>query len=141
MSLTRHLDDPGSPVRKYLAATFPHVRALRLTAAEATACASATATLTGARVPDRRPFPPPVVLSEGVGYPRGTAGAAFDYRLRYLYRAADPDTFAAALGAHMLGAGARLPGGRRLWKQLLEALPPAYAAVRPGTDDKTLARL
>lgn len=142
MSLTSHIDDPTSRVRKYLASTFPQTRALRLTAAEATSTATGDVKLAGLWLPDRRPFPSAVVLPDGDGYPWGTAGTAFDYRLRYLYQTANPDTFTAAHGAHMLGMRTRRAGGSRLWRQLIAALPPAAAGIRPSDDaDRVLAQL
>ncbi len=82
MSLTSHLKDPASPVRRFfeerLPNTLPVVRTVN------------THLVTG-----------DTILPQGIdrSYPYNLVGTAFDYRLRYYFALTDPARFVAWEGA------------------------------------------
>lgn len=99
MSLTSHLDDPNSPVREFMAARFPNLRAVRFADSEL-------------KLGSEMAFPALDIVVEPSwpgGSLSGLAGAAFDYNLRVLYeRAADRRTLSPVpgwLSAAAYGAG------------------------------------
>jgi hypothetical protein len=94
MSLSSHLDDAGSPVRRFLYEQFPHTRELMA------ACRSSLEGSETIRRADTSGSPP-----------YGTLGTAIDYRLRYYFGVTPPREFVAATGARMLNMAA---GDRRL---------------------------
>jgi len=114
VSLTSELDDPHSPISRYLRERFPHVRELQRRYREPVA--------------DAAPLQP---AADGtVAY--ATLGAAFDWRLRYLLTPA-PSLSLAALGGLILGG--HLQGlGAELFRVLGGANGPS------GLDDRQLAR-
>lgn len=142
MSLTSHLDDPRSPVRRYVADKFGHVRNLRFADTDAP---TSHIDLDGERMPlvelERfAPGPARVMPSDRDGYPWATSGTAWDYRLRYLFEVANPAAFVASTGAQMLHrsahrgppaiAGIRGELGRG-WTELAAALGELTERVSP----------
>lgn len=135
MSLTHHLDDPDSPVRRYFETTFPHYAQVKFAS---TSAPPSTIVLDGQDVElrtlkrfapgDARVIPRPQRDDE-VGYNWGAAGAAFDYRVRFLLARQDPSQLIAAAGARNLARRWKLPGTGVAWKQLAEAV----AALSPET--------
>ncbi len=86
MSLTSHLDDPQSPIRRFLYQQFPNTAAIRKRYAHRLS-----------HVETIRPAGP-------VPYPYGLVGMALDYRLRYYLAVTEPDQLVAWQGAHLCGA-------------------------------------
>jgi hypothetical protein len=135
VSLSSHLDDPGSPIRAFLRERFPHVPSwVRREASEArrTFAAKGGVLLLPAS-------PPP-----GQTIPFGTLGTAFDYRLRF--------EFEVAQRAYVAQAGLRALVRMRvltretveaLWQQLDELLhrTQPWAKVLEEEDEARLGRL
>lgn len=168
MSLTSHLDNKDSAVRRHIAATFGHTRDARYSDLDEPATA---VTVDGATLPvtPARRFtagPAHLLPTSSDNYPWGTAGTAFDYRLRLLLDRGTPAETVAALERSPAAAGARLlgtHGGRpragrtggspgRGWQETLSAVADHLAAARRGTggpherlgeqvDDLALSRL
>lgn len=153
MSLTRHLDDPESAVRRHFEATYPHIKEVRF-ADTSTPAASITI--------DGRPhslvtvdwFNPgqPKVLpgAEQAGEDRfnwGAAGTAFDYRVRLLLAPQDPAGFVAAAGARNLARRWRQPSPLAAWTELVDAVadlqtePSGDREPRAHPSSATVARL
>ena len=95
MSLTGHLDTPGSPIKAFLYDRFPATKAITgpaSTALRATGCAC----------------PPPAMDY----YPLRKVGLAIDYRIRYFYPATASSEFVAWKGAQGLMKGRTLDYSR-----------------------------
>jgi len=153
MSLTGHLDDPDSPIRRHFEATYPHVEKVRFAA---TSAPPSTITIDGqphplatlARFNPGQPkvLPRPQHAGER-NYDWGAAGTAFDYRVRLLLSPQDPAGFVAAAGARNLASRWRQRTPGAAWSELAGAIPdlqtePSGAReriARPAS--KTLARL
>lgn len=144
MSLKGHLGDPNSPVRQHLEANYPHVDRLRFGVAQRT---DETIVIDGVTVPletaamftpGEARIPPP---GDDEWYPAGTAGTAFDYRIRYLFEAAEPASFVAEQGARLYSVRSRGDRRRALpvaWAELAAALPRAARPAAPGTAEEHL---
>src|SRR3546814_17786305 len=101
MSLTRHLDDPESAVRRHFEVTYPHVKEVRFAA---TSVPASSITIDGRSQSlvtlDRfTPGPPKVLpgaeLAADSRSAWGAAGTAFDYRTRLLPAPQVPPGFVA----------------------------------------------
>lgn len=128
MSLTGHLDDPESPVRRHFEATYPHIKEVRFAASSAppstiTIDDRSHPLVTLARFNPGQPkvLPRPEQAGEG-GYDSGAAGTAFDYRVRLLLATQDPAGFVAAAGARDLARRWRQPSPAAAWTELVGAI-------------------
>lgn len=96
MSLSYHLEDPGSPVRKFLYANFPNTLPLvrqantELRATETIRPKANAPELAKVRPADRNP------------YPYSDVGMAIDYRFRYYFSATGEEKLVARQGGYML---------------------------------------
>ncbi len=103
MSLTSHIANSKSPVRKFLADHFPNTRTPTLLWFESDdqreTLGDSGVTITKLNIWDCGPFLVTPELSEG--YPWGTVGTAFDYRVRYLYEVTPVSRLVASHGALM----------------------------------------
>lgn len=136
MSLTRHLDDPESAVRRHFEVTYPHVKEVRFAA---TSVPASSITIDGRSQSlvtlDRfNPGQPKVLpgdeLAGGSQFDWGAAGTAFDYRIRLLLAPQDPAGFVAAAGARNLRRRWHKPSSPAAWTELVEAV--ADIQTRPS---------
>lgn len=153
MSLTGHLDDPASAVRRHFEATYPHIKEVRFAATSAPA-SSITIDGRSHSVVTLDWFNPgqPKVLpgAEEAGngrYDWGAAGTAFDYRVRLLLAPQDPAGFVAAAGARNLARRWRQPSPVAAWSELVEAIADLQTEPSGGREpgahpsSATVARL
>src|SRR3546814_360559 len=144
MRISDWSSDVCSSDLQHLEANYPHVDRLRFGVAERT---DETIVIDGVTVPletvamftpGEARIPPP---GDDEWYPAGTAGTAFDYRIRYLFEAAEPASFVAEQGARLYSVHSR--SDRRLalpvaWAELAAALPRAARPAAPGTAEEHL---
>lgn len=128
MSLTGHLDDPESAVRRHFEVTYPHIKEVRCAATSAPASSitidgRSHSLVTLARFNPGQPKVLPGAEQAGEGrFDWGAAGTAFDYRVRLLLAPQDPAGFVAATGARDLARRWRQPSPGAAWTELVEAV-------------------
>ncbi len=134
VSLTGHVSDPDSPVRAHFAKHFPHTRELQFADADEppTVVHTASGDLKLWTVNRFSPHGARALPDDEAGFPWHLAGTAFDYRLRYEFDIAHPNSFAAAKGWDELR---RRPLGKRAsgkaWDGLVDALSRLVARADP----------
>src|SRR3546814_15048639 len=108
MSLTRHLDDPESAVRRHFEVTYPHVKEVRFAA---TSVPASSITIDGRSQslvtldrfnPGQPKVLPGAELAGGSQFDWGAAGTAYDYRIRLLLATQVPAGFDAGAGHRRL---------------------------------------
>jgi hypothetical protein len=121
MSLTSHIADAKSPVRQFLVDHFPDTRTPTLLWFESDdqseALGESGTTFTKLNIWDCGPIQVTPEVAEG--YPWGTVGTAFDYRVRYLYEVTPVSRLVASHGALM--------AARQLHCE--SPLPPAFVEL------------
>lgn len=138
MSLTGHLDDPASPVRRHFEVTYPHIKEVRFAATSAPA-SSITIDGRSHSVVSLDWFNPgqPKVLpgAEEAGdgrYDWGAAGTAFDYFSRhgYLWRLPVEELLARLHGGTLDLTSARAQFADISWQSLA---PRSMSSTRSGS--------
>ncbi len=128
MSLTGHLDDPQSALRRFFSDTYPHIDQVRFAAVDVP---RSTITISGedlALTTQSRFSPggpkvlPPADQSSERAYDRRAAGTAFDYRVRFLLAPQDPARLTAAAGARHLARRWHQPLPGPGWNELAQAI-------------------
>ncbi|WP_284252960.1 hypothetical protein [Litorihabitans aurantiacus] len=147
MSLTQHVDDKTSPVRRFFEERFPHVGELKY-ADVSTPPSVIAGPLGPLTITDLAAFSPGRAVAlpvDGEGYPWRVAGTAFDYRLRLELGPLDLSTTTAFQG---WDDKMRRPQGRAAdsgWLQLVTALDALHhQLLTRGLDvdqERELARL
>lgn len=128
MSLTGHLDDPESAVRRHFEAAYPHIKEVRFAATSAPASSitidgRSHSLVTLARFhPGQPKVLPRAEQAEEGRYDWGAAGTAFDYRIRLLLATQDPAGFIAAAGARNLARRWRQLSPTAAWTELVQAI-------------------
>lgn len=148
MSLSQHLEDSSSPIRRFFEERFPRTLDLKYADAETppTLIPSQAGALVFTELLQFSPGTGAVLPADRVDYPWRVAGGAFDYRLRMELGPLDVDTTTAFSG---WTDKVRRPLGERAadsgWGQLSDAVSVAQQRRTAGglraADEYELARL